>query len=391
MNWKNITVAQALRDASQNWTDREAILSKDQRLSFGDLYRKACQLAAGLNKIGVKKGDHVATLFGIVPEWVITKYALHILGAVVVPINVNYAAREIEFVLKQADVKTLITCDELGNRKYLEMVSEIDDQILSSKRGEMHLKVLPCLERIICLSPQKKSYAYCYDYGEIMDLGVGYEMKEINDFIDRGKPTDACNILFTSGSTAFPKGAVHINTSLLGIGANFFGLMFNIKAPIKFLCYFPLYHVAGCIYYILGGLMLGSSVYLNDFVPDEILEIIEKEKITAYGGFNAHFTAIANSPKYKITDLSSVKYVFLAAGPEWYDRAQNIFPSVKVIAHHYGFTEGTAVSVHPNEKDYEIRKNTNGKPWEGIEVKVVDPATGKKVEANQPGEICLRG
>lgn len=391
MDWRKMTIAQALRQASRNWTERDAILSRDQSLSFGELYYRACQLAAGLAKIGIKKGDHVATIFGIVPEWVITKYALHILGAVLVPVNVNYAAKEIEFILKQADIKALITFDELGDKNYLEMLTGIDSGIASSLRGQIHSTVLPDLETVITFSPKKEKYAHCYDFGEVLDSGARFNKKEIDEFIDRGKSTDVCNILYTSGSTAFPKGVVHIHTSLLGIGANYFGIMFDLKDPVRLLGYFPFYHIAGCVYLILGGLMLGSSVYLTDFVADEVLSIIEKDRTSVFGGFTAHFTAIANSPRYRNTDLSSVKYLFLAAGPEWYERSKGIFPSAEIIANHYGFSEGTAISVLPDEMDYEIRKNSNGKPWEGTDVKIVDPTTGKQVKANEPGEICLRG
>jgi fatty-acyl-CoA synthase len=141
----------------------------------------------------------------------------------------------------------------------------------------------------------------------------------------------------------------------------------------------------------LGALMRGCSVYVNEFVPDEIIQIIQEEKISQFGGFDAHFNAIQNHPDFKKYDLSSVKFILLAVGPEWYDKIDDIFPGAQIIAHHYGFTEGTGVSQMPHETDYEVRKYTNGRPWPGIEVKVVDPATGQTRPPNEAGEICLRG
>lgn len=391
LEWSHLTIGKALKEASEKWGNREALISKSQRLTYSELYHKACQLAWGLSKLGIKKGDHVATIFGIAPEWVITKYALHIIGAVIVPVNVNFKTKEIGFVLKQADVKALITVDKLRYGNYLEILAEVDGEIPLAKEKIVHSKALPHLEKIICFSPQKNRFLHCYDFYEVMDSGSDYTLKNIDELQDRVKPDDICNILFTSGSTAFPKGAVHTHTSLLGIGIYIFGKTFNLNASHKMLCYFPLYHIGGCVYFTLAALTHGCAMYVNEFIPDEILPIIDNEKISLYLGFEYHFNSLADHPRFRNYDLSSVTRILLAGGPEWYDKCQKIFPRAEIIANHYGFTEGTGVSVLPSETDYETRKNTNGKPWPGIEVKVVDPSTGKRLPPGKGGELCLRG
>jgi fatty-acyl-CoA synthase len=391
LDWKSLTIAEALKEASERWGDNEALVHKDLRLSYSGLYQQACQLASGMNKLGIQRGDHVATIFDIVPEWIIVKYALHILGAVIVPINVNFKAKEIEFALKQADVKSLITFDKLRYGHYLDILAEVDGEISSAKERRIQSKALPCLEKIICLSPDKNRYPYCYDYYDVIDSGADYKTEDIDGLSDQVKPNDICNILFTSGSTAFPKGAVHAHTSILGIGSNIIGKTFDLNPSNRVLCYFPFYHVAGCVYFPLGALTSGCALHVNEFVPDEILAIIQEEKINLYVGFEAHFNALVNHPNFKDYDLGSVKFILLAVGPEWYDRCRRIFPGVEIVANHYGFTEGTGVSVMPDEGDYQIRKYTNGKPWPGIEVKAVDPVTGEKVPPDVAGELCLRG
>ena len=391
LDWKNLTIGKALKEASKKWGNREAIASRNKRLSYSELFDVACKLATGLDKLGIKKGDSVGTIFGGVPEWVYAKYALNIIGAKIVPINVNFKKREIEFILKQADVKALIVTDKLRYGRYLEILLEVDPEIASAKEKKIQSKVLPSLEKIICFSPEKNTYPHCYDYYEVIDSGSDYKEDDVDRLLDQVKPDDISNILFTSGSTAFPKGAMHCHTSLLGIGTNLFGKTFNLNSSHKLLCYFPFYHIAGCVYYILGALTVGCSVYVNEFEPDEILRIIQDEKISLYCGFDAHFNAISDHPKFKDFDLSSMKFVLLATGPDWYDRCQKIFPKLEIIAHHYGFTEGTGVSVPPNETDYKVRKFTNGKPWPGIETKVVNPNSGQRVPPNEGGELCLRG
>jgi len=391
VEWQNLTIAKALKEASEKWGDRQGLISKNERLTYLDLYKKACQLAWGFIKAGIKKGDHVATIFGTASEWVITKYALHIIGAVIVPVNGNFKAREIEFVLKQADVKILITVDKMRTGNYLATLDEIDRNILSGKEKEIHSQVLPSLEKIICLSPDKNTSLNCFDFFEVMESGHDYQRKEIENLQEMVRPNDICNILFTSGSTAFPKGAVHGHTSLLGIGIYLMGKTFELNPTHRLLCYFPFYHIAGCVYFTLGALTNGCALYVNEFNPDEILPLIQNENITFYGGFEYHFNSLTNHPTFKDFNLGSVSRILLAAGPEWYDKCRRIFPGAAIIANPYGFTEGTGISLMPSEKDYQVRKNTNGRPWPGIEMKVVDPLTGKKLPPNEGGELCLRG
>lgn len=391
LDWENLTIAKALKAASEKWGNREALILKNERLTYLNLYKKACQLAWGFTKLGIKKGDHVATIFGAEPEWVIAKYALHIIGAVIVPVNVNFKAKEIEFILKQADVSTIITVDELRTGNYLEILEEIDREIPLSKERKIQVKALPLLRRIICFSPEKTRFAYCYDFYDAMDSGRDFSEKEIDGLIEMGRPEDACNILFTSGTTAFPKGVVHVHKSLLGIGVYLLGKTFDLDPAHRLLCYFPFYHIAGCVYFVLGALTNGCALYVNKFDPDEVLPLLQNEKINLYCGFDYHFNSLANHAKFHDYNLSSVSRIMLAVGPEWYDKCKKVFPGAEIIAHHYGFTEGTGVSVPLSETDYEIRKNTNGRPWPGVEVRVVDPITGKKVSPGESGELCLRG
>jgi fatty-acyl-CoA synthase len=392
LDWENLTIAKALKEASEKWGNREGLVSKNERLTYSELYKKSCQLAWGFTNLGIKKGDHVATIFGAAPEWVIAKYALHIIGAVIIPVNVNFKAKEIEFILKQADVSTIITVDKLRTGNYIEILDEVDREILvTSNEKKIQSKTFPLLQRIICFSPGKNRFPFCYDFYDIMDSGRNYSEEEIKGLIEIGRSEDICNILFTSGSTAFPKGVVHMHKSLLGIGACLLGKTFNLEPVHRLLCNFPFYHIAGCVYFVLGALTSGCALHVNEFVPDEVLHILQNEKINLFCGFDYHFNSLANHKKFHDYNLRSVSRILLAVGPEWYDKCKKVFPGAEIIAHHYGFTEGTGISVPLSESDYEIRKNTNGRPWPGIEVKVVDPITGNKVSAGESGELCLRG
>ncbi len=389
--WADLTIGRALKQAAAKWSGKEALASDGLRMTYSELFDTACKLAIGLSRLGIQKGDSVATVFGLVPEWIFLKYALHILGAKIVPINNNFRGQELQYILKKADVKIWVTTDQLKEVNYIQLLSEIDPEIINSGTRIIRSDILPMLEKIICFSPQKKQYPFGYDFYEIMHSGKNYNIDSIDELLENVRPTDICNILFTSGSTAFPKGVMHNHVSLLGIGRHWLVRTVNLNSSDKVLCYFPFYHITGCVYYVLGSLWAGSSLYINEFQADRIATIIEQERIAVFVGFEAHFAMLMDALKARPRDLSSVKFVFLAAGPSWYDKCRAIFPGVKIIAHNYGFTEGTGVSTSIDEKDHEIRKNTNGRPWPGIEVKVVDPLTNETLPPNSKGELCLRG
>lgn len=391
LNWKEQTIAQVLREAAQSYGDDVAMAFKGDKTTYGQLYLKAGKLAIGLGELGIKKGDRVGTLFDNAPEWMLTKYALHIIGAVIIPINVNFRAEEIKFVLSQGDIQTLIMTDRLKYGDYIQILGQIDQDIMTSTDCSITSKIVPCLDRIVCLSPDGKKYPFCHDFFQVEASGEDCIEKDIDKMTECGDATDICNILFTSGSTAFPKGAMHNHTSLLGIGLHLIPETFKMKPGSRLLGNFPFYHIAGCVYFPLGSLTGGYALHINEFVPSEVLSIIESEKINFFCGFEAHFNALTNAPEFKDHDLRSVENVLLAAGPEWYDKCKKIFPGARIIAHHYGFSEGTGVSMMFDETDHVIRKYTNGKSWPGIEIKVVNPITGVQVPPNENGELCLRG
>ena len=390
IDWRKSTIAQALRLAADQRGEIEALAWSGGRFTYREMYGQACRLAHGLEEIGVKRGDHVATLFGAGPEWVFLKYALHILGAVIVPVNVNFKADELKYILGQAEVSTYITVDELRFGNYPDLLAEIDPGI-SAGEAVISSRILPHLKRVVVFNSGSKTRPLAHDFKKVAESGAGYDPAAIDALVDEGRPSDPCNILFTSGSTAFPKGAVHVHTSLLGIAEHLVGRTFDVASHHRLLNYLPFYHIAGCVYFPLGALMRGCSMYVSEFIPDEILRIIEEEKISLYGGFDAHFNALRSHPRFGEADLSSITRVLLAVGPEWYEKIEAMFPQAEIIAHHYGFSEGTGVSQMPDQTDRRIRKYYNGRAWPGIEVKVVDPAGGETRPAGEPGEICLRG
>jgi fatty-acyl-CoA synthase len=203
---------------------------------------------------------------------------------------------------------------------------------------------------------------------------------------------DLAFILYTSGTTAFPKGAMRTQGSCLGMAYYMTTVPFRLTEQDLMLVFSPFFHIGGCIYNTLGSHLSGCPILLmKSFDPGQALELIHKYRVTFLGGFETHFHRLLKHPRFSSTDVSSVTKVRLATGPQWYDIVRQSGLGREIIAHHYGFTEGTGVVMPAEETDYETRRNANGKPFPGVELKITDPQTGQREPVGTPGEICLKG
>jgi fatty-acyl-CoA synthase len=392
-DWRKETIPGMLRESASTWGGRTAVITEeDEKITFQELYDRACTLAIGLHKKGIKKGDHVATLMGGRPTYIISSYALLMIGAVVVPINFNFQPEEIAFVLDQSDARVLIMEDEINQVNYIERIKPISADLGSQEAENLRLRKLPELKNIISLSTSGKRYPGTIDFNDVFKSGSQEDISLVKRFLAERNNEDVGYILYTSGTTAFPKGAIRTQGSSLGIAYYMTVSPFRLTYRDVLLLFVPFFHIGGCIYNLLGPHICGATVVLmRSFDPGKALELIERYRVTFLSGFDTHFYRLTGHPRFQSTDVSSITKVRLATGPFWYDKVRELGIGREIVAHHYGFTEGTGVVMPAEETDYETRKNSNGRPFPGVELKIVDPQTGKPQPAETPGEICLKG
>lgn len=388
----DMTLPEVARQAAQQWPERAALRYHGETITFAEQYQRICQMARGLSNLGIGPGDHVATLIGGRPEWFYASYAISLLGAVIVPINVTFRQRELDHVLRCADVKALITMDEFRGTDYVALFQELLPGLAQAAPGFLHSQEYPCLRTVITLSPEGREHAGCFDFDQVLRSGARYQEREIEAWHNRLEPQDPSYILFTSGSTAFPKPALRSHGSNVALAHHLYSACFRTRPEDVMLGLSPFYHVGGCIYTTLGNGLAGACVVLMDFFePGEALRLIREEGVTCLGGFDTHYRTLSAHPDFATTDVSAVDRIMLACGPQWYDKVREFgFGSVSV-SHHYGFTEGTSVAMPREEDDETVRKNSNGRPFPGCEVKVLDPESGRECAPDEPGELCVRG
>lgn len=391
-HYNNQTIPDVAREAARKWPDKVAIRFQGQDITYADQYHRACCIAKGLHSLGIRKGDHVATLIGGCPEWFYVSYAIALIGAVIVPINVTFRQRELEHVLQCSDAKTLITMDQFRNVNYLDLFIDLIPEILDSKPGFLTSSRFPRLETVVSIDAGDRRSPGCFSLQDLMHAGQAYQQEEVDHWHRCISPEDTSYILFTSGSTAFPKPAMRSHGSNVGIAHHVYSASFRLGPDDAVLGLSPFYHVGGCIYTTLGTALAGARLVLMPFFEaGEALRLIQQENVTCLGGFDTHYRAMSKHASFADMDVGSVTKVSLACGPEWYDRVRELgFGSISV-SHHYGFTEGTSVVMPPEETDEWVRKNSNGRPFPGTEVIIVNAQTGALCGPDEPGEICVRG
>lgn len=384
------TIADKLDLAANRFPKREAVVFKGERITYEQLRKGAEDFAGSLLRLGIKKGDKVSLWLPNWPEFLYANYAVLKLGAVLVPINTRFKPREVEYVVGQSDSTTLIFTESFGNSNYIEMIDEICPEWRSSMPGKLVSSKLPQLKNLICVA--KRDYSGAHSFEKLMEQGNTVPVGEIRE-VQRGVDPDApALIMYTSGTTGFPKGAVHchnVNRNATDIGSRM-----GITQNDRVLIYLPLFHTFG---YYMGPLVTtvvgACTVLMELFDPGQALRLIEEEKATVLHGFDTHYHDLLRHPDFGKYNLSSLKKGLFPAGlPNVTSIVKETWEKLCPTVSAFGMTEtmaNNALSFLDNS--LEERSYLSGYPMPGMELKVIDPATDEKLPPDTPGELCVRG
>lgn len=385
------SIGQAFENAVRTYPDREALIFREQRLTYRQLENYINQFAKGLLQIGVKRGDHVAIWNTNNLEWVYAQFAAHKLGAAVIPVNTRYQALELEYVLRQADCSTLIFKDNfLGKINAVSMVNSIIPGLQDSKSGELAEKKLPLLKNVICLSD--KEYPGMMNFRDIMQLdnSKGND-QELVKRVAATSSDDIGYIMYTSGTTGTSKGAMIPcrNTLALCHQYNHFHMLTEKSRGI---CAAPLHSNFGCNTSVLTALLCGASAcILESWDTEEVFNLIQKEKITHLTVVPSMAIMMFHHPKLTDYDLTSIKVWASGGAPLPKELARGFMKElqIKVLVHGYGLVEGAGIisTCSTEEAPIDVVATTVGKPWPYCRIKIVDPVTSEEVPDGKDGEI----
>jgi fatty-acyl-CoA synthase len=382
------TFGQLVDQAAERWGEREALSFEGRRWSFAQFRAETDRVAKGLIAAGVQPGDHVCLWLVNRPEYLFTLFAVSKIGAVLVPINTRFRTRDMAYIVTQSDATTLISAQRSGPIDYLAMVEELLPGLHQQQAGALEIPTVPALRRVILLGdapvPGTLEWAAMLRHGErVPDL-------EVHRRRDATDPDGTAFIMYTSGTTGFPKGVMQRYSVLRNVRdlASRLGMTPNDGA----LNYWPLFHVYGFWLALLSAATGSRQVLMEAFDPGEALRLIEAERITMVHGLDTtHFKELLEHPSRAARDLSSLRTGTLPAGMRSTEpiarRAQELLPTITV----FGMTEvGLGATVSYLDSDLEVRTTMSGWPQNGYEIKVIDPASGATQPPDEPGEICVR-
>ncbi|HEX2915433.1 MAG TPA: AMP-binding protein [Chloroflexia bacterium] len=390
-----VTIGDAFDQTVSKFPDHEALVSRHQniRLTWRQLQEKVNQLARGLMQLGLQKGERIGIWSPNNFEWCATQFATCKLGTILVNINPAYRLSELEYALRQSGCSAVIIAPQFKSSNYTQMLYDLCPELNNSEPGKLQAAKLPDLRTVIRIGSEPSPGMYTWD--EIMGMAGNVSDEELATRQRDQEFDDPINIQYTSGTTGFPKGATLSHHNILNNGY-FVAELQNLTENDRLCIPVPLYHCFGMVMGNLGCITHGTTmVYPSEgFEPKAVLEAVQEEKCTSLYGVPTMFIAELDHPDFSQYDLSSLRTGVMAGSPCPVEvmKKVNSLMNMREVEICYGMTETSPVSFQTRvDAPLEKRVGTVGSIHPHLEVKIVDPATGKVVPVGETGELCTRG
>ncbi len=392
--YDDATAATMLADVARRHPGREAIVATDRRISYAELLRQAERVARGLLALGVKRDDKVALWLPNRPAWLFAQYGCALIGAVVVALNPRYKAHELGYILGQSDATTLVLADHLGPVDFLETLHEAVPELAAADPGELSSDRLPLLRRVVVDADDP--YPGCLRLAEVLEAGDDPDWAVALDAARAAvEPDDPWTILYTSGTTSFPKGAVITHRNAVPHGF-YCGEVTGTTAADRVLHALPLSGTWGGLAIPLATFSHGAAlVLMESFEPAVALRLVEAEGVTIWNGVDAMAMAVLEHPDLDRRDRRTLRtggWGVTGGGVHGLFEAIVERIGIPLAYQPYGMTEVNALALHHRlDEPMDARKLPGVWPAEGIEARVVDPETGRDQPVGIEGELWLRG
>jgi fatty-acyl-CoA synthase len=394
MSFSNETIGDMLSSWAKKAPEREFIVyaDRDLRFRYAEFDERVDKLAKGLLAIGLEKGDHLGIWANNVPDWLTFLFATARIGVVLVTVNTNYKLNELEYIVRQSDMKSLCIVDGFKDSDYVAMVKALVPELESQERGRLTSARFPVLKSVLYMGPQK--HRGMYSLPELLLLGSHGADEKLRSIEASLSCKDVVNMQYTSGTTGFPKGVMLSHYNIVNNGFNI-GECQRFTESERVCLPVPLFHCFGLVLGVMAIVSHGATaVVCENFDPLLVLASVQKEKCTALYGVPTMFIAELNHPMFKLFDLRSLRTGIMAGSPCPMEIMKRVIGEMhaKDITIAYGLTEASPVMTQTRTDDpIEVKVGTVGRALPGIEVKVWNPDTGKDCAVGEQGELCCRG
>lgn len=374
-----VTVAASVARAAALAPTVTALVAPDGRQNFAELADRVVDLRKALVQLGVNRGDHVGLCLGNSVVFHNLFLALATLGAVVVPVNTRLRADEIGYAIRQSKVRVLFTADQLLSSDFLSMLRQIIPGI-DTALPDPHF---PDLQKIVVIGDTCPTAAIAWD--DFLTAGI-----PVADPGPQSDPTDVVLIQYTSGSTGFPKGVMLRQCGMLTNGF-VSGQRMGLRTGDRFHSARPFFHVAGTSLSILAALQnVATLVTMTRFEPTEALALMEQEACTHFSGNDTMALMLLNHPDRAKRKLS-LRGAWVAGSTTVLRRVVEELGARECVSG-YGLSEASPnVAQSCWWEPVEVRTSGKMRPQPGLDVRVINPATGLAETAGIAGEIQVRG
>ncbi|MEH7072415.1 fatty acid--CoA ligase family protein [Neobacillus drentensis] len=364
-------------ESAKNFAAKPAYYFMDQACTYAELDVAITKFASGLTKLGVKQGDHIALLLGNSPHFVISLYGALRLGATVIPVNPIYTADEIGYILNNGDVKVVVALD----------------------------MAIPLVEKLHTFLPKIENYIFCEttpnsSVESVIENLSGYsKMKSFTEVVASGELTfngpelqddDTAIILYTSGTTGKPKGAMLTHNNLYS-NAKDVGEYLKMNPEDRIVTVLPMFHVF-CLTVALNAPLLSGATLLIEpkFSPKEIFALVKESQATVFAGVPTMYNFLFQYPEGNPDDLKSLRLCISGGASLPVALLKNFEKKFNVaVSEGYGLSEASPVTCF-NPLDRPRKPGSIGTSILRVENKVLNEM-GEEVPVGQVGELVVRG
>jgi HIP---CoA ligase len=370
------TIPALLDRAEREYADLDAVDVDGESWTFPELVARVREASRALMASGIQRGDRVAIWAPNIREWIVVGLAVHVAGAVLVPVNTRFRGREAAYVLGRSRARMLFTVTDFLGTDYVDLLAGTDP--------------VPTLEEVVVLTGPGSGAATAFaDFlarsGAVTDDAQRARAAEV-------RPGDLCHVLFTSGTTGAPKGAMLAHAAVIR-AYDHWTVVTGIRRGDRCLIVLPFFHSFGLNAGIIACCIKGATILpLLVLDTDDLARRIERDRVSFLPGAPTMFQAVLQHPDRPSLDLSSLRLCNIGAAAIPFELVHELRDELGVdVVTGYGITESSGiVSMTRFDDPLEIVAETAGRPLPGLEVRVVDD-DGHEVPRGEQGEILVRG
>ncbi len=389
------TIGDLLLTAADRYAADDAVVMPHRKLSYAQLAKRAIECARELQALGVKPRDHVGLLLPSCMEFVEYMFGAALCGAVVVPINARYKPAELSYVIENGDLVTIVTTGDVPDQ--VDFVARLHAALPSLARQTdpraLELAEAPRLRNIVLLG--KRTDRALVAEKQLPALARGVAVDDVHRARLRTRVRDVALMLYTSGTTANPKGCLITHEAMVRNSIALGRHRYQLRHGDRFWSPLPMFHIAAILPLIAILDVGGAYLTMGYFDAGQALEMLERERVTAtYPCFVTIMSDLIYHPNFKKADLSRVRLMnsnFAVQPPGIKDAMLKAMPNAIQVGT-FGMTEtaGT-VTTSMLTDPLDVRTGRLGKPLPGLEVRITDHETGQDLPPGARGEVLVRG